>query len=450
MRKSFNLFVIILTFFCLISAVSATEKINVESGSLEEINFEIKNNNPVGLRYTIYSFGWHPWILFSYSQVFLQPGESKDIKVFLIPNKFVENGVYKIILVAESGVDRLTKELEITVSGGIENLEETKKPDVKKFLFDGKKITLIVDSDKELDLKISVYKEDNLLTETEKKIYKGENKIIKFFDLDVGTYLAKIDFYKDKDLVYSANKSYSVKWTTKKENIVETKEEWDYWFISGARIIFENKGEKTEKKEYSVYVGKSVDSFFDSKNYKEKVDEGDRYKYLWEFVLLPNQKYTIIYSYNYSVILILSLTVIFFAFLFYFSNKKEIKVKKFFTNKVHGIKEEKEIRICLEVINKTREDLDKIILEDFVPPIFKLEKEFHGVKPDKIMKIGSEEKLVWEIPKLGPRETRIFTYKIIPKIGLSERYSFSLARVKYKKDQISKVLFSNSLVTRGD
>jgi CRISPR/Cas system-associated protein Cas5 (RAMP superfamily) len=144
------------------------------------------------------------------------------------------------------------------------------------------------------------------------------------------------------------------------------------------------------------------------------------------------------------------LAVIFFAFLFYLSNKKEIKVKKFFTNKIHGIKEEKEIRICLEIINKTGQDLDNIVLEDFVQPVFKLEKEFYGVKPNKIVKIGSEEKLVWEIPKLGPKETRVFMYKIIPKIGLSEKYSFSLARVKYKKDQISRVLFSNSLATVGD
>ncbi len=450
MRKNFNLFVIIITFFCLISIISATEKISVEAGSFEEISFEIKNDNPIGLRYTIYSFGWHPWILFSYSQVFLQPGENREVKVFLIPNKFVENGVHKITLIAESGVDRITKELEITISGEIEKSGEVEKLKVNKFLFDRKKINLVVESEEELNLEILIYKDGTLLNKIEEKISEGENEITKFFDLEVGNYLATANFYKEGELNYSANKSYFVEGVIEDENIVERKEEWDYSFISGARIVFENEGEKKEKKTYSVYVDKLVDSFFDSKNYKEKIDEGDRYNYLWEFVLLPNQKYTIIYSYNYSALLILSLAVIFFSFLFYLSSKKEIKVKKFFTNKVHGIKEKKEIRICLEVINKSKQELNSITVEDFVQPLFKLEKKFQGVKPNKIVKIGSEEKLVWEIPKLRSRETRIFTYKIIPKIGLSEKYSFSLARVKYKKDRMRRVLFSNSLTTVGD
>ncbi len=450
MRKNFNLFVIIITFFCLISIISATEKISVEAGSFEEISFEIKNDNPIGLRYTIYSFGWHPWILFSYSQVFLQPGENREVKVFLIPNKFVENGVHKITLIAESGVDRITKELEITVSGEIEKSGEVEKLKVNKFLFDRKKINLVVESEEELNLEILIYKDGTLLNKIEEKISEGENEITKFFDLEVGNYLATVNFYKDRELSYSANKSYFVEGVIEDKNIVERKEEWDYLFISGARIVFENEGEKKEKKTYSVYVDKLADSFFDSKNFKEKIDEGDRYNYLWEFVLLPNQKYTIIYSYNYSALLILSLAVIFFSFLFYLSSKKEIKVKKFFTNKVHGIKEKKEIRICLEVINKSKQELNSITVEDFVQPLFKLEKKFQGVKPNKIVKIGSEEKLVWEIPKLRSRETRIFTYKIIPKIGLSEKYSFSLARVKYKKDQMRRVLFSNSLTTVGD
>ena len=439
-----KIFIITLTLFCLISTVSALEKISVEQGSLKETSFEIKNNNPDPLRYTIYSVGWHPWILFSYSQVLIQPGESRDIKIFLMPNRFVEKGVYNVLLIAESGMDRFTEDLEITIFG------EFEKPAVKEFLFDNENLNLTINSKEEFDLEISIYKGDDLLINIEEKISEGENKITKSLDLEPGDYLAKISFYKGVELVHSVDKSYSVQEVIEEANIVEKKEVWNYLFISGARVTFENIGEGMGKKEYSIFVDKSADSFFNSENYREKIDEGSQYNYKWEFVLLPNQKYTIIYSYNYSVVLILSLAVVFFAFLFYLSSRKEIKVKKFFANKVHGIREEKEIKICLEVINKTKQELNNIIVEDFVQPIFKLEKDFYGVKPNKIVKIGSEEKLVWEIPKLEPKETRVFIYKIIPKIGVSEKYSFSLARVKYKKDKISRILFSNSLVTARD
>ena len=442
MRKKITLFLIVFSSFYLISTVFAIEEINIEPGSLKQTTFEIRNNNPISLRYTIYSAGWNPWILFSYSQILLKPGESKNVTVFLVPNRYAE-GVYEIFLIAESRVDRQIKKLKVTISKGTEK----KAPEIKEFFFDGKKLNLIINSEEEFDLEISIYRDAMPLFKIKKKIEKGENIINNTFNFSTGLYQASLDFYKNGKLLYSFSKSYSVSGITKNK-IIEKKEKWNYFILSGTKIIFENKGEKAEKKIYTLYVDKSVDSFFSSKDYKEKIDEGNRYKYLWEFVLLPNQKYVIIYSYNYSVIFILSLALIFFAFLFYSSNKKEIKVKKYIANNVWKIKEGKEIKICLEVINKTKQEINGIVLEDFIQPIFKLKNEFEGVKPDKILKIKSEEKLVWEIPRMEPKEMRIFIYKIVPKVGLNEKYSFSLAKAKYKKDQITKVVFSNLLTTR--
>jgi len=444
MRYLFNFLIIVLLLFCLTSKAFGIEKINITKSTSKEINFEIKNNNPDPLRYTIYSVGWHPWILFSYSQIFLKPGETKNVTVFLVPDKYTKEGSYNITLVAASALDKLTKEIEVTIFK--EEIKEEKKLEIKEFLFDNKKLTLILNSKEELNLKLEIYKENNLLNLTEEKIFPGENKVIKYFDFEPGNYLARVSIYKDKELIYSANKSYFV---PEIKGIVKGEYKWNYLIVSGSRIVFENKGVKAEKANYSVFVKKSLDSFFIAKGYKEKIDKGDKYKYLWEFVLLPNQKYVISYSYNYSVILILFLIVIFFFTLFYLSNRKEIKIKKLFTKKVHFIKEEKEIKICLEIINRTSQELHSIVVEDFVQPIFKLKKEFQGLRPSKIVKIDSEKKLVWEIPKLEPKETRILMYKIVPKIGISEKYSFSLAKVKYKKDKLSKVVFSNKLETDG-
>jgi len=441
MRKEINLFIFVLVFLCSFTAVYGLETVTVQKGEHKELLFEINNTHNEALKYSIYSVGWYPWILFSYSQVLILPGKSKEISVFLQPSAVVEEGEYYIKLIAKSRKDKLEKYLKIIVT----NL---KKPEVKEFVCDGRNLGLVVESDETFKLFLDIYKENHLIKRIEENISIGKNSFTFPLDFEYGDYVAEVSFFKGNLLVDRINKSYSTQYlegVKQESNVIENRRDWNYYFISGSRIVFNNKGKTTENKKYSVVVDRSMDSFFKATNYKEKLVEGDTYRYVWEFVLLPNQKYIISYSYNYSLVLILCLAVVFFVVLFGRSVKGEVKIKKFLTKRIDKLKEGKEINVCIEVVNKTKHELTNVLVEDYVQPIFKLNKEFTGVRPDKIIKIGAKDKLVWKVLRLEPKETRIFSYTIIPRVGLTETYSFSLAKVKYKIEDSVKEVFSNQI-----
>lgn len=431
MRKDI---VIAFLLFCLIPAISFGSPLKVEKGKAEEIYFEIKNNNNRSLYYTIYSVGGFRSIIFYYSQILLDPYETKYIKVIVFPIDELEPGSYNVELVAESRLDRITRNLEIEV------LEKQVEIEIQKFSFNSREINVIFDISKKYDLILEIYRGEELIRKFEKEISPENNQIKENLKLRLGNYTAKLKLYRNNNLVYTEEKDYQ-KLTRIKEEMIR----WDYLVAYGGRIIFYNEGDETEQKTFSLYVDKSQDLFFSSSGYNKKIDLGDRYKYIWEFEILPNQQYIISYSYNYSIIAVLILALLFLAFMLFLVTRKDLKLSKILMTKISEIEEGKEIKICLEILNKTSEEISNITLEDFVPPIFKLKKEFSVIKPKRIVKEKEERKLVWEIPRIEPKETRIFTYNIVPKVGVKGKYSFPLARVKYKRRELSKISFSNSL-----
>jgi len=432
MRKK-NILVFLLTFY-LLPSLLFSENINIKQDGHKIIYFNIKNKNNETLYYTIYSVGGFKSIIFQYSQIKLQPGENRDIKVIISPS--IPPGIYEIELVAESRLDRISKNLNINILS--EKIEKVVKP--TEFIFNNKLINLDFNISENHRLMLEIYKDNKLLHKFEKEITPSNSEFIQTLNLGVGEYKAKLRLYKGTNLIYSQEKNYSrASYLTQKE------EKWNYLMIYGTRIFFHNGGNTTERKTFTLYISKSQDPFFSTYDYKEKVDLGNNYKYIWEFVLLPGQSYYIHYSYNYSVILILILAAIFLVVMLYLLMKKDLKLNKYFMKKVFEIKEGKEIKICLEVVNKTKNVIYHIILEEIIPPIFELKKDFQVINPKKIMESKDEKKIIWEIPRIEPKETRIFTYKIVPKIGVKGKYSFPLAKIKYKKDNLTKIIFSNSL-----
>ncbi len=442
MRKNINLFVFILVLLCSINSVYGLETINIQQGEHRELVFEINNSYGEELRYSVYSVGWYPWIFFSYSQILVKSGESKNISVFLQPNLGIDEGEYYIKLIAKSRKDEIEKYLKIII-------RDLKKPEIKEFVCDGKNLGLVVESEETFGLFMDIYKGSRLIKRIEENISIGENSFTFPLDSEYGDYMAEASFLKGNLVVERINKSYLIQYiegVEQESKIVESRSDWNYYLVSGSRIVFDNRGMITESKKYSVLVDKSLDSFFKATNYKEKLVEGNSYKYVWEFVLLPNQKYIISYSYNYSLFLIVCLAIAFFVILFGLSLRREVKVKKFLMKRINKLEEGKEVGVCIEVINKTKHELSNVLIEDYVQPIFKLNREFSGIRPDKIMKVGAKNKLVWKVSRLEPKETRVFSYKITPRIGLIETYSFSIAKVRYKIKDLVKMVFSNQII----
>ena len=430
-KKIFVIFALSLFFI----AIPSFAELKIKQGEYKEIYFEIENKNDIPLYYTIYTVGGFKSIIFYYSQILLQPNERKYVKVIVFPGSDINPGTYDIELVAESKLDRITKHLKINV------LERESEVIVKELVFNENLIKIVFDILEDYDLRVTLYKDNSEFKTFEKKINPSENVFEKVLDLKSGNYTLVVEVYKNNNLVYREEKNFSKKYVSK---IYKERKDWNYLVAHGSKIVFRNDGEEIEKKRFVMHVPKHLDAFFSATGYKLKIDSGSSYKYVWEFVLAPSQTYTIYYSFNYSVLLVLIVALLFLCFMMYLVARKEVIVKKTLINKIREIKEGKEIKICLEVINRTKEDIYNLVLEDFVPPLFEI-KNFQIVKAEKIYEEKNERKIVWTIPKIEPKETRIFNYTLVPKIGIKGAYSFPLAKLKYRKDKIRKVVFSNTL-----
>ncbi|OYT43275.1 MAG: hypothetical protein B6U88_01400 [Candidatus Aenigmarchaeota archaeon ex4484_56] len=404
------------------------------------MQFDITNKHSKELRYSIYSIGWQPWIIFSYSQILLKPYEKKTISIFLYPDNSIEPGIYNLTFYAESYMDKISKHISIKI-----NPRKVKDFTIRKFELTDNYILLIGESKIDSNLTIDIYKENILVKEIIKKINKGVNTIKEHIELkEDGTYTAKVIFNENgKELIIGDRKF--IKKT--KPNILNYTDEWNYLIISGKKITFKNVGDKSGRETYRLEIDKRLRPFLIVEGYKDVIEGDSKIVYTWDFVLLPNQSFTISYSYDYIILVLLIVLGGLFIVLLFLTFRKEIKIKKSIVNKIKKIKEGKDIKILLEVENTTNKELSHIIVEDFLPPLFELKESL--LKP-KIKKKTNEAILRWEIPKLEPKETRIFSYTIIPKLGLDENYSFPLARVIYKIGEIKKESLSNNLVVKVD
>lgn len=441
MKKLLNLTVLSIAFLMMFSNVYAAEKITIETGDFKETYFEITNGNKVGLWYNLYTVGWRPWIVFTYSQIYIEPGQTERIKIILAPGMEMPDGTYEVNLIAESKIDTLTKEIEVTLKRG--------KPAVKEFIFKKDLLNIYLESASELEAEVIIYKNGEIFYTVNQDVVLGGNYISRDLDLLEGDYIARLNYYYNDKLVGFEERKLFVPVPYRESNIIENKADWNYFIVTGSKVVFENVGNGSGQKEYSVQIEKTYDPFFNSKDYSEKTEIGENFKYVWNFELNPRETYQIDYSYNYTIILLLTLAVVIFLLMVYKSYKRDLDVKKFFSKRIGILKEDKEIKIGIEITNRTPKEMYSLVIEDTVQPIFELKKEFQGVKPEKIIKMGPKEKLIWKIPKIGPKESIIVSYLIVPRIGVNEVYIFPTSKVKYRKDELLKTATSNQLKTEG-
>jgi hypothetical protein len=103
------------------------------------------------------------------------------------------------------------------------------------------------------------------------------------------------------------------------------------------------------------------------------------------------------------------------------------------------------MKVYIEITNQRGQRINDISVEDYVQPLFRIKKEFSGVTPKGFYRRGDDIKIVWRIPRIEPKETRVFTYTIVPKVGLGGKYSFSLAKLSYRVGNFRRKVYSNDL-----
>lgn len=416
---------------------AANTVITVEPEKSTAFEFFVENPSNEPVIYSIYIKGWHPWLMIVDSQVLLEPSETRPVTIIAFPTSQISAGIYPLEIIAESNADRQTDTVSLDI------LPLGTPPVIKFATLDEDSLEISARLTEPLELKVWLYRDGQILREFTRSFSAGDNVFEESLSLGPGNYSAEIRLQKSGEIVYSDTLTYVKEYVS----TVEVSEvEWDYLVWSGRKIAFYNKGTVSEVRDYSVEVSQSQEPFFKSSDSPTITTQNGTRIYSWELLIGPGEEKVLSYTYNYTIFLLLVLLSVFFATALYSISRKDVMVKKAIVGRGLGsIKGDQEIKICLEVINRTRKEVNNLTVEDFVQPLFKLSKDF-SVKPRTLSRVGDDIKMTWHIARLEPKETRVFCYKIVPKIGLGGEYSFAVARLKYSAGELKKSVFSNQIV----
>jgi hypothetical protein len=216
------------------------------------------------------------------------------------------------------------------------------------------------------------------------------------------------------------------------------------FFKSFSTLNVENTGNVKNTQEVKVPIS-SIQSLFVKSDAIIKVKDGQRYL-TWETTLGSDEITSYLFYFNYRVLFYLVVVFILFGgFYFYVSSPVSV-VKSAQTTHSDEEGALSEIKIKLEISNKSNHILKHVNITDIVPGIANVEKslELGTLKPKEVRHLRKGTKVVWSLAELEPKEHRIITYKIKAKLNIVGTFSLPRAILEYskKKGKVGKA-YSN-------
>lgn len=433
------------------------ERFEVGIGELEEIEISIKNNQNFRDSFSISV--WPPtYIDLERDYVILNPGESKTIKMYILPSTLAETGTkqYMLVAISSSNPDVIVKKnfyVKIKRRSGVYissfSVEEGILEPGKKLIVQTVVKNLDPFEHKNLMVEVIMKKDENTVkrkTKTINSILGNELKtLLTVFNISKympsGEYKIFCFLKDEKDRILDM-KSETV--TVVGIKRLEREKSIDYGlFHHTVTISLINEGnERLEK----VIVSESMPKFMMSMIYPSvepmSVEESDnKVVYKWIIpVMKPGEKVTIIYEvrfFNILVLVIITISIILIGIFHRITPKIEKRPRE------KKIKKERFITISLHVKNRFVKTIKDVVVEDLVPPIFVLLDYFESLKPNmKTTKNGI--KLIWNLGPLKPGEERILVYRVKPRVEVMGKLKLPKAVMKYrgiikrKKEVVSK------------
>jgi hypothetical protein len=401
-------------------------------------NFELTNTNPEPTTYSLYVKGFFTWLAFTNSQISLKSGETRNFTLIGAPDLRVTPQVYSAQIMAESSFNTISHTVAIEVP-------DLSKPEsryeIHQVSFDEKGIRLLVYSQEPLTISVDLYKDGLKVDNFSSILDAGEAIFEKNIDFEVGNYTANITIMKGGNVIYLGEKHYEVPFVSQVKVYESTKDSY-LWSVTTVRIV--NSGKQIEKKSYELAAENFVEPFLSSSDYFVKTNIGGTIVNRWEFFVEAGQTKIFTYTYNYTYAFAIIFAAILCVAAIFLALRKEVVIKKTVSGS-KGIKGEHEMKVYIEITNQRGQRINDISVEDYVQPLFRIKKEFSGVTPKGFYRRGDDIKIVWRIPRIEPKETRVFTYTIVPKVGLGGKYSFSLAKLSYRVGNFRRKVYSNDL-----
>lgn len=168
----------------------------------------------------------------------------------------------------------------------------------------------------------------------------------------------------------------------------------------------------------------------------------------WSIALQPGESEMIMYTFNFQPLLIAAIAIL-ILILSYIIFRNPVILRKtatIITTKEGGISE---LKVIIEIINRSRKPIKNIKLIDTVPRIANLTQEFDAgtLKPDKAVQHEKKGTLVkWSIEHIDPKEERVISYKIKSKLSILGGVTLPSAAVKFEAGKMHRTANSNTPV----
>jgi len=152
--------------------------------------------------------------------------------------------------------------------------------------------------------------------------------------------------------------------------------------------------------------------------------------YTWETVLGPGESIEYSYSIQYWIPLVLSSALI-LGFLGLRKVTGNVKIKKELD------RDGEEIKVSIEIINNSTNSKEVIKVEDFVPNVVELDKDFDMTKP-KMKEKSDGTMLYWSLEDFNAGEKRVITYKVSEKYEVENGVDLPPAKIVQDDKIVSK------------
>lgn len=446
MRK-FTIFLFLILFVNFIELVKAfdveisEDKVTIATGEIKEIFINIKSE--IDDRIIVYPKELTVWM--SIEDIGpIRANENKTIKFILSPFPDSTPGTYKVSLIFSSIKTGETKEKNLFITllkGTLPIIKEVymsqkfkagEDIDANIIIFnpgikDEKNILLqvrIISSQmKVINEFFDVF---DIKTNETKKI---EKKIPLKYDLYPGKYYLELVLLKEGNIIEKRVIEFLIEAQPKIEKTIETK---DFLFRNRVIITIKNVGNAIAYNE-SLSINLHPISRLSYKQIYGPKPKFYNNTAVWTFSSINvGEEIIIEYELDYTYILIFLILILLISS-YYFYKLRSVIIRKTALKKKDNL-----IDIVIEVKNNTNKDVEKVVITDRVPILFKI-RQVIGPKP--IMK--SSEKyyeMKWKIGKLKRGEERIISYKVQEIIKVEGELSLPGAEVTYL---ISNKTFTN-------
>lgn len=201
---------------------------------------------------------------------------------------------------------------------------------------------------------------------------------------------------------------------------------------TNSELLITNQGNVKDTQEVMVPVS-FWQSLFTSGDALVRKEQGQR-SLVWEETLEPAEKATLQYTTNYRIpMYVLIIILVLGAFYLYARSPVEV-TKSASATKAGEEGTLSEVKLTLEVRNKSGKPMKDVTITDLVPSIANLEKglELGTLKPSEVKHTHKGAKVSWSLAELDAHEHRLITYQIKAKLGILGTFSLPRASMEYK------------------